>query len=467
MERMQKRLYDASVEGNLTVLIMLLQEDPLILDRVTLNRYGDMPLHIASMLGHTEFVKEILARKPLLAMEPDLQRRLPLHIASAKGHVELVRALLSASTETCLACDCDGNNPLHLAAIKGRSDVVKELVQARPHAARAIVQQETILHLCVNHNQSEILKFLIETTGDDEFVSFKDSQGNNILHLAVVYRQTETINFLLLSTTIQVNEENSSGETPMDILGQGPKDLKYQQILQSLTRAGAVEAKIGNLFRQDPQSSRNEIGVDGLDDYNKRQASPFYLKETSKNSDDWLDKKRNTLMVMASLIATMAFQAGSNPPGGVWQEGTREDPNIKAGYAIMATTHPLEYQIFLVCNTVGFVSSLSIILLLISGLPFLKHRFFLWILMVIMWIAATSMSATYSIFIWLLSPKAESNTFRNVVICIVLVWIGLMTLLVVGHIIRLIAIAVRILRRLLFPKKRPILRPTIRNQDGM
>lgn len=253
----------------------------------------------------------------------------------------------------------------------------------------------------------------------------------------------------------------------MDILAQGPRDVKDKQIIQSLTRAGAFELKTEGFLGEVPQKFRIKMELDNSK-YNKKPSLRSHLKiKDSNNDDDWLDKKRNTLMVVASLIATMAFQAGSNPPGGVWQEGSREDPNIKAGYAIMATIHPLEYQIFLVCNTVGFVSSLSIILLLISGLPFLKHRFFMWILMVIMWIAATSMSATYSIFIWLLSPKAESNTFRNVVICIVLVWIGLMTLLVVGHIIRLIAIAMRILRRLLFPKKRPILRPTIRNQDGM
>lgn len=187
---MEKLLYEASLDGNSTALLILLQEDPLILDRVTLNNNDDMPLHVASMLGHIEFVKEIVIRKPHLAMEPDSQRRLPLHIASAKGHVEVVKALVSASPETCLARDRDGRNPLHLAAIKGRYDVVKELVQAHPHAARAMVQQETILHLCVKRNQLEILKFLAER-GDHEFVNSKDADGNNILHLAVADKQIE------------------------------------------------------------------------------------------------------------------------------------------------------------------------------------------------------------------------------------------------------------------------------------
>ncbi|KAI3524057.1 hypothetical protein L1887_02677 [Cichorium endivia] len=462
MERMEKLLYEASIEGNLTVLTMLLQEDPLILDRVTLNNHGDMPLHIASMLGHIDFVKEILTRKPQLAMEPDSHRRLPLHIASAKGHVELVRALVSASPETCLARDRDGRNPLHLAAIKGHCDVVKELVHAQPHAARTLVQQDTILHLCVNHNQPEILKFLIETTGDHEFVNSKDGHGNSILHLAVVYKQIEIIKFLLHSTSIQVNASNTNGESPMDILVQGPRDLIYQQILQSLMRAGAVEAKMGNLIRQTPQNLDNNFGY-----YNRKHASSSHLKESLTNSEDWLDRKRNSLMVVASLIATMAFQAGTNPPSGVWQDTSTTDPLHKAGYAIMMFNHSTLYQVFLVCNTVGFVSTLSIILLLISGLPFLKHRVFLWILMVIMWIATTSMSLTYLISIWVLSPKPESEQIRHVAEGIVLVWIGLMTLLVVGHTIRLILIAMRGFRRLLFPRKRPIMRPIIMNHAGM
>lgn len=49
---------------------------------------------------------------------------------------------------------------------------------------------------------------------------------------------------------------------------------------------------------------------------------------------DWQRKKRNTLMVVASLIATMAFQVGANPPGGFWQdnfEGDAKTPAHKAG----------------------------------------------------------------------------------------------------------------------------------------
>ncbi|KVH87973.1 ankyrin repeat-containing protein ITN1-like [Cynara cardunculus var. scolymus] len=420
MERVEGLLFYASVEGNVTLLQILLQEDPLILDRVTVNRSDNMPVHVASMLGHFDFVNEILSRKPQLAGESDSQRRLPLHIASAKGHVEIVKALLSAYPETCLARDSDGRNPLHLAAIKGRYEVVKELLQAQPHAARAMVEQETILHLCVKHNQLEVLKLLVESLGDHEFVNSKDGDGNNILHLAVADKQIETINFLLLNTTIEVNASNTNRETSMDILAQGPKDVKDRQIIRSLTRADAVEPETEGLIEKIPQKWISKMSSD-----NKNLFPPI----SQKNREDWLYKKRDTLMVVASFIATMAFQVGTNPPSGVWH-------------------HPVLHHIFLISNTVGFLSTLSIILLLISGLHFSKHRGHVstGIMIVIMWIATTSMSITYYVSITVTTPLHQAKTIRPLSVIIVFVWIGLMTLVVGRYMLLLMAITKKIIK---------------------
>ncbi|KAJ9538146.1 hypothetical protein OSB04_030879 [Centaurea solstitialis] len=406
----------------------------LILDRVNVNRCDDMPLHVASMLGHVDFVNEILRRKPQLATESDSQKCLPIHIASAKGHVEIVKALLSARPETCLACDRDGRNPLHVAAIKGRYEVVKELLQAQPHAARAMVGQETILHLCVKHNQLEVLKLLLESMGHDhEFVNSKDGDGNTMLHLAVADKQIETINFLLRNTSIEVDASNTRDETSMDILDKGPKDAKDQQIMQSLKPEDDVEPKAKCLSGLVLQNWGSKVSSK----YSKKLFPPI----SKEKREDWLDKKRNTLMVVASLIATMAFQAGTNPPSGVWQEDSHDIMKpYYAGYAVMAYNHPILHHVFLISNTVGFVSTLSIILLLISGLPILKHRIYTWIMMVIMWIATTSMSITYYVSITVTTPRNRAKAIRHVSVIIVFVWIGLMTLVVVGHIVHLMAI---------------------------
>ncbi|KAK1414136.1 hypothetical protein QVD17_29877 [Tagetes erecta] len=296
-------LYEASVEGNATTLQMLLQKDPLILDKVTLNQHDDMPLHVASMLGHIDFVNEILTRKPKLSTECDSQKRLPLHIASAKGHVDIVKALVSANPDACGARDRDGMNPLHLAAVNGRYEAVKELVRVQPHVARAMVQQDTILHLCVKHNQLEVLKLLIEEfVGDHEFVNTKDADGNTLLHLAVADKQIETIIFLLLDTKIEVNASNNNGETLKDILDQGPRDhVKDKQIKRALERAGVVKADNENLLRHVPKKSISKMGSGDL----------------TKDDVSWIEKKKETMMIVAGLIATMVFTAGVTPPGGV------------------------------------------------------------------------------------------------------------------------------------------------------
>lgn len=173
--------------------------------------------------------------------------------------------------------------------------------------------------------------------------------------------------------------------------------------------------------------------------------------EISGKGGEWLDKKRDTIMIVATLIATFAFQAGLNPPGGVFQEdsnpsqGNTNNNNStnnfeklhKAGEAIMAYNHPKYYKNFVRVNTVAFVSSLSTILFLISGLPF-KHRFFMWSLLVIMWLTVTSVALTYGISILSITPEDYQNTLSQVIAIAVVVWCGVMSLLLIGNTIRLI-----------------------------
>ncbi|KAG5523232.1 hypothetical protein RHGRI_035151 [Rhododendron griersonianum] len=90
-----RRLKEACLSGSVATLDALIEDDELILDRVSslLGFYSDSPLHVAALRGHLDFTKALLRRKPKLATELDLQRRSPLHLASAEGHVEIVQEL--------------------------------------------------------------------------------------------------------------------------------------------------------------------------------------------------------------------------------------------------------------------------------------------------------------------------------------------------------------------------------------
>ncbi|KAJ4957600.1 hypothetical protein NE237_024711 [Protea cynaroides] len=434
---MERRLYDAALEGDEALLLELLQEDTLILDREIPS--GDTPLHIAAMLGHVTFAKEILSRRPKLAGEFNFQRRSPLHLSSAKGHLEIVKHLLPINPSVCLARDEDGRTPLHLAAMKDRIEVLNELLKAKPEACWMRDDRgDTILHLCIRHNSFEALKLLVHSVSDDEFVNLKDDDGNCLLHLAVMKKQLEMLKFLLDCTKVKVNSLNAYGFTALDVLLQSPRDLKDMDILKSLLHARAMRSKDGNL---------------GMKTNDQISGEPYHSKESNSEMDpkkkyDWIKKKRNTLMVVASLTATMAFQVGVIPPGGLWQNtsttlDSQGNPEYRAGFSIMSSNNGVDYDTFLVCNTVSFLASLSIILLLVSGLP-LHHRFSLWVLMVIMWIVITSIAYTYLISISTITPKDQIKTLDYIVGYVILTWIAMMGLLLLVNTIRLV---MRLLRK--------------------
>lgn len=283
----------------------------------------------------------------------------------------------------------------------------------------------------------------------------------------------QTINYLLANTRVEVNDLNTHGYTALDILAQSRRDIKDLDIADSLRGAGAFKAieiqsslnrnstSIGRSVRNNRAVSNSIIPHDQL----KALPQECLINLQQKNkTEDWLTRKRDALMVVASLIATMAFQAGVNPPGGVWQDDfpgpgdvSQENSTAEAhqaGTAIIAYKYRSRYANYLAFNTAGFIASLSIILLLITGLPF-KRRFFMWVLTVTVWIAITSMALTYRVSILVFTPKKDERTVTRVVEYGVKVWSAVMGLLLLGHTIRLLAIFFKKFGSLIGKRRRP------------
>lgn len=111
MDSRFKRLYEAAYAGDVCSLKELLEEDNLLLDRVvTTTEVNDNPLHIAATLGHADFARVILWRKPKLALEFNSQHMSPLHLAAAQGHLEVAQELLQVFLVSVFCCSINIHN---------------------------------------------------------------------------------------------------------------------------------------------------------------------------------------------------------------------------------------------------------------------------------------------------------------------------------------------------------------------
>lgn len=285
----------------------------------------------------------------------------------------------------------------------------------------------------------------------------------------------QTVKYLLDRTGVKVNAVNGNGFTALDIIEYMPIDLKRMEIREYLVNSGALRARNIPALAREGHQFMEESDITPVTD-NTQLSAPMPpprppaapLAETNarapsrgssiklrlKNHEDWLKKKRSALMIVATVIASMAYQSGLNPPGGVWQESGYHEKEIiyYAGTSIMAFNYPDGYPRFVACNTASFVASLSMIFLLISGLP-MKRRIFMWLLMVTMWITVTFMALTYLISMVAVSPDHELVAILVVVGASVLVWLGLIGIVMLVHAIRFLIWCVRKVRKL--TKKKP------------
>jgi hypothetical protein len=205
----------------------------------------------------------------------------------------------------------------------------------------------------------------------------------------------QAIKYLLSVSKIkrEANAMNIISYTALDVLEaiiSCPRDFKSFEIQNILKKADVkISTDLNSSIPLAPSSTR----VDGA----QRARSRFRrwwgcvhlsLSKCWKHQGNWMEKTRGTLMIVATVIATMAFQAGISPPGCIWQQDTSnctegyyfaQDNICEAGTTVLSYSSPDNYLWFLHCNTIAFFASLCVILLVIIGFS-LRSKLFIWLL---------------------------------------------------------------------------------------
>ncbi|AES81015.1 transmembrane protein, putative [Medicago truncatula] len=122
-----------------------------------------------------------------------------------------------------------------------------------------------------------------------------------------------------------------------------------------------------------------------------------------KDQGNRMEQMRGSLMVVATVMASLTFQIAINPPGGVWQSKAE---------------HALRYEMFILLCTISFSASQTIIVLLICGFP-LRNKFVMWLLMIV-----TCLSV-----LMILDPRVGSF-YYHITLCYLYFWGVLIVLLI-------------------------------------
>ncbi|KAK9121026.1 hypothetical protein Syun_018643 [Stephania yunnanensis] len=220
---MDGRLFVAARNKNVGDLHQLLEEDPLQFHVVALVS-GDTPLHIASMTGHLEFVKEMTRLMPGFACELNQDGFSPMHLAAANGYLENVRELLKI--------DCN-------------------LYRLKEFIEDVAIGEEIVIHLAIMNYQFEAFGIIFEKLKQlnrDTVLNSKDEQGDMVLHINdIAFNCCNVIELLLcndfLSRAVEVNAINSSNLTSLNFLQGLPREISSGQIETMLLRAGAIHSE--------------------------------------------------------------------------------------------------------------------------------------------------------------------------------------------------------------------------------
>ncbi|KAE8055787.1 hypothetical protein FH972_012609 [Carpinus fangiana] len=287
MENNAVDLRDAAQQGSVDTLYRLIHNDANVLDRIDDIPFVETPLHIAASAGHTYFALEIMKLKSSFAKKLNKDGFTPVHLALQNKQTQLVLRLVDVDKELVRVKGRDCVTPLHSTAQLGNLDLLAKFLEVCPESIKDVtIRKETALHIALKYDMFDafqlILKWLQQALFKDasswekKLIYWQDEKGNTLMHVAVTKNQTKVVQWLLDSE-------------PLKTL-----------IVDMVVDRGLLNGE------------RKNFGGETVFDIMERRKKEMWGVEYRRHQIT--DERRNALLVVAALLATVTYQAALLSP---------------------------------------------------------------------------------------------------------------------------------------------------------
>ncbi|KAL4612125.1 hypothetical protein ACB092_08G176200 [Castanea dentata] len=241
--------------------------------------------------------------------------------------------------------DRNGFFPIHTASSRGHIKIVQEFIQRCPDSVELLNHQDqNILHVAAMSGKAKVVNYMLKMPELEMLINEKDVDGNTSLHLASKGGHPKVVSILTWDKRVDSKLLNDEGKTALDVAGKySGKVPSFRERLTwlALRYAGVSHAPSPSMDKDKEIITKNS-----------QCSKPRQIPNMDKYKD-----RVNTLLLVATLVATVTFAAGFTVPGG------NDDSDPHKGMAKFLRHHL--FQAFIISNTIAMYSSVTVVVALI------------------------------------------------------------------------------------------------------